>query len=334
MLLLTLQGHSSSINSVAFSPDGQRILTGSADNTAKVWEAASGKELLTLKEHIGPIAAVAFSPDGQRIVTSSWDGTVKVWEAATVKQVAAWQVEEQAARQQTAQLRQAEEEEAKAATETAARELAVLAGTSVSALKHQSSTQPRPLIPGDPGAIRQWLVLAPMPFQGNANLNVLRQQISHEAGLRPRASSHPSEAPGTLAWTSVQLGEVSLKLDFVELLNKIKPGSATEHQAAYAVSYVLSERPQTNLTLLVGSDDTARIYLNEKEIYRQLNPRMWQADQDEVSGVELKAGLNVLVFKVANDTGSWSGSVRFLDNVGQPVPGLTVTLDPEAKDRP
>ena len=56
---------------VAFSPDGQRIVTGSLDETAKVWDAASGKELLTLKGHSGQVGAVAFSPDGQRIVTGS-----------------------------------------------------------------------------------------------------------------------------------------------------------------------------------------------------------------------------------------------------------------------
>ena len=68
---------------MAFSPDGQRIVTGSSDTTAKVWEAASGKELLTLKGHSGAIHSVAFSPDGQRIVTGSEDGTAKVWEAAS-----------------------------------------------------------------------------------------------------------------------------------------------------------------------------------------------------------------------------------------------------------
>ena len=69
--------------SVAFSPDGQRIVTGSEDKTAKVWEAASGKELLTLKGHSDEIWSVAFSPDGQRIVTGSLDNTAKVWEAAS-----------------------------------------------------------------------------------------------------------------------------------------------------------------------------------------------------------------------------------------------------------
>ena len=75
------------ISSVAFSPDGQRIVTGSEDQTAKVWEAASGKELLTLKGHSDGINSVAFSPDGQRIVTGSGDQTAKVWEAASGKEL-------------------------------------------------------------------------------------------------------------------------------------------------------------------------------------------------------------------------------------------------------
>jgi hypothetical protein len=51
-----------------------------------------------------------------------------------------------------------------------------------------------------------------------------------------------------------------------------------------------------------------------------------------VSGVDLKAGLNVLVFKVANSIMDWAGSVRLLDAAGQPVKGIRVTLDPEGKD--
>jgi class 3 adenylate cyclase/tRNA A-37 threonylcarbamoyl transferase component Bud32/dipeptidyl aminopeptidase/acylaminoacyl peptidase len=79
--LKTLRGHMGAVRSVAFSPDGQRVVTGSDDKTAKVWEAASGKELLTLNGHRAIIRAVAFSPDGLRIVTGSEDHTAKVWDA-------------------------------------------------------------------------------------------------------------------------------------------------------------------------------------------------------------------------------------------------------------
>jgi hypothetical protein len=186
------------------------------------------------------------------------------------------------------------------------------------------------LKPGDPGVIRQWLVLAPLPFEGKPDLNVLRQQIPNEARLRPRAGERPTEAPGGLAWTPVRLGEASYQLDFGGVVRGDKPGAGTDYQVAYAVAYIVSETPQTGLTLLVGSDDTARIYLNEKEIYRQLDPKSWERDRDEVSGVELRAGLNVLVFKVANGNGAWGGSLRFTAADGSPTQGLTVTLDPDA----
>jgi WD40 repeat protein/serine/threonine protein kinase len=87
LALKTLRGHLDAVTSVAFSPDGQRIVTGSVDQTAKVWEAASGKELLTLKGHGGEIWSVAFSPDGRRIATGSADQTARVWEAATGREL-------------------------------------------------------------------------------------------------------------------------------------------------------------------------------------------------------------------------------------------------------
>jgi len=82
---LTLRGHGKWVMSVAYSADGQRIVTtsGSGNNTAKVWDAQTGKELLTLTGHNNWVYSVAYSPDGQRIVTASWDKTAKVWDAQT-----------------------------------------------------------------------------------------------------------------------------------------------------------------------------------------------------------------------------------------------------------
>ncbi len=69
--------------SAAFSPDGLRIVTGSSDRTATIWDAKSGAEVLTLKGHTGRVRTAVFSRDGSRIVTGSDDTTAKVWDAAT-----------------------------------------------------------------------------------------------------------------------------------------------------------------------------------------------------------------------------------------------------------
>jgi len=64
--LLTLKGHTGMVRSVAFSPDGQRIITGSDDWTAKLWNAETGLETFTLPKHTEMVWSVAFSPDGHR----------------------------------------------------------------------------------------------------------------------------------------------------------------------------------------------------------------------------------------------------------------------------
>jgi WD40 repeat protein len=73
-----LLGHSSSVYSVAFSPDNKMIATGSGDRTVKLWNL-EGKELQTFKGHSDSVWSVAFSPDGKTIATGSLDRTVKLW---------------------------------------------------------------------------------------------------------------------------------------------------------------------------------------------------------------------------------------------------------------
>jgi len=78
--------HNSGVRNVVFSPDGKYIATASWDNTARVWDAATGKQI-TVLNHNGGVRNVTFSPDGKYIATASFDNTSRVWDAATGKQI-------------------------------------------------------------------------------------------------------------------------------------------------------------------------------------------------------------------------------------------------------
>ena len=85
----TLRGHSRKIHSVAFSPDGQRLVSGSDDWTCRLWDVEAGTHIATL-EHIidrnrSPVTEVAFSPDGELLATAGVD--VKLWEVSTQNEI-------------------------------------------------------------------------------------------------------------------------------------------------------------------------------------------------------------------------------------------------------
>lgn len=76
----TLYGHSNQINSVACSPDGTLIASGSMDRTIRIWEKESGDSLKTLVGHRMEVHSVSFSPDGTRIASGSSDETIRIWD--------------------------------------------------------------------------------------------------------------------------------------------------------------------------------------------------------------------------------------------------------------
>ncbi|KAK7219802.1 hypothetical protein V2G26_007805 [Clonostachys chloroleuca] len=78
----TLEGHNDLVESVAFSADGQQVVS-VYDMIVMIWDAVTGACVQTLKGHNKPVESVAFSADGQQVVSGSGDKTVKIWDAAT-----------------------------------------------------------------------------------------------------------------------------------------------------------------------------------------------------------------------------------------------------------
>ena len=147
------------------------------------------------------------------------------------------------------------------------------------------------------------------------------EQIRDEGQLRPRAGDATSIGGRELRWKEADANDNVL--DFDATLGQVTIGSV-----AYAACYIQSEAEQHGLQMLVGSQDEAKVYLNGKEVYKAALPHGTVAVQETVQGITLSAGLNVLVFKVVNETQFWKGSIEFKDAQGNQINGIKVTLDP------
>jgi WD40 repeat protein len=77
----------SDANHVIFSPDSPRIVSGSESHSVRVWDVQAGKQLRMLRSHTNGVNSVAFSPDGDQIVSGSWDKSVRVWDAKIGEQL-------------------------------------------------------------------------------------------------------------------------------------------------------------------------------------------------------------------------------------------------------
>ena len=78
-VVAVLEGHDQRVSSVAFSRDGDRIVSGSYDRSVRLWNAHTLEPLLSLRGHTDPVTAVAFSADGNDVLSSSFDNTVRIW---------------------------------------------------------------------------------------------------------------------------------------------------------------------------------------------------------------------------------------------------------------
>src|SRR5262249_55662045 len=85
--LRRLEGHDAPVLSLALSPDGSRALSGSDDETIRLWDLQTGQEVGCFRGHEGTVRGLAFSPDGSRALSGGDDHTVRLWDVASRKQL-------------------------------------------------------------------------------------------------------------------------------------------------------------------------------------------------------------------------------------------------------
>ncbi|MBN8246620.1 MAG: hypothetical protein J0L84_04170 [Verrucomicrobia bacterium] len=163
------------------------------------------------------------------------------------------------------------------------------------------------LAPDPEGYIRDWLMLAPisLPEGGSAGDLLLAEQIPGEASLKPREGDRVTANGRPLVWKSITAP--TNHFDFNAVLN-----SPNDRCAGFMVTYIECDREIPGVILAVGSNDQGRIYFNGVDIYAftEARPLMLDADKGRVT---LKAGVNVIVFKVLNEQNSWQGALRLTD---------------------
>jgi WD40 repeat protein len=174
------------------------------------------------------------------------------------------------------------------------------------------------------GTVRDWLIVAPLPLkEGQSGAEALDlEQLAGEAKLSPRAGDKVRVGGTELVWREHHVPK-DFVIDFNALLGKTQT-----YSAAYAVCYLVAAEARAGLKLLIGSDDQAKIYLNGREIYRCGSARALHEDTDTVDDIILQPGVNVLVFKVLNESSEWKGCLRLVDRTGLPAQDIEVRLTP------
>jgi hypothetical protein len=175
----------------------------------------------------------------------------------------------------------------------------------------------------DEGFVRHWLVLAPIPLaDGQSGADGLdKQQVKDEAKLKPKEGDEVKAGDAALKWTKYEAGE-----HFIDFNAHL--GSTAEDAVAYAVCYVVTDKPHKRVKVKIGSDDQSKVYLNGKQVIKNVENRGLDKDQDTSDPVELKEGTNVIVFKVINEKADFAGCLRFVDEQEKALAGLKVALKP------
>ncbi|MDB5322011.1 MAG: acetyl xylan esterase [Phycisphaerales bacterium] len=175
--------------------------------------------------------------------------------------------------------------------------------------------------PDEEGFIRDWLMLAPASIADTGADEIDKKQIADEGAIKPKAGDKQKVGDKELEWKAIQAGDYHV--DFNKTL-----GSDNENVVGYLVAYVVADKAMPDLTLLMGCNDQGKVYLNRKEVVKNTEGRTLDKDSDKAEKLTLNKGVNVIVFKVINESNNWEGCLRFKDKEGKPVTGYTVKTAP------
>jgi hypothetical protein len=175
--------------------------------------------------------------------------------------------------------------------------------------------------PDSEGFIRNWLVLAPIPIEGDQGATEIdRDFLNGEATIRPKANDAVTVGGRSLTWKAHQTSD--FLIDFRESFDP----TGGEYVAGYAVAYVVAEEGMA-VGLSLGTNDQGKVWLNGKEVFKFDGARTLDKDSDRVD-VTLVKGQNVLIMKVVNEVNNWQGCARFMRGAS-PVTNLQISLTPE-----
>jgi hypothetical protein len=193
--------------------------------------------------------------------------------------------------------------------------------------------------PADPskldanGYIRQWLILAPIEFGDKYDAEEIdKDQITDEAKLTPKEGDKQKVKTEELKGAEYKTVEKELKwkkvvtTEYYFDINEMLLLDTSESVGGYAVAYLDVPEEMKGITFSLCSNDNGKIFLNGKSIYKYIGGRSISEDADVVEDLTLTKGVNVVIFKVWNDSNNWQGCIRLLKKDGKPVTGVTVKL--------
>lgn len=177
--------------------------------------------------------------------------------------------------------------------------------------------------PDNDGFVRDWLMLAPsaLPDDQTASEAIDKQQIPSEGKLQPKEGEKTKLGDKELTWKAVKAKEFDV--DFNDIL-----ASDNANCVGYIVTYIVCDQEHAGLTLLMGSNDEGKVYLNGKEVVKSDQPRTLDQDSDSAENITLNKGVNTIVFKVINESNNWQACLRFKDKGGKVFKDFTVRTNP------